>query len=328
MRLGNFKTNVVIVATAVALITGAAKAENIEWSAGSTGGSWFTVVTGLASIVMENNEGLNIRIVPGGGKDNPMKIRAGVSQIAMGIDFLAASAMKGTEPYDTAATNLTSLGSTWMTSQIHIIVDAEETRTADQIFADPSIKVGTSSPATSEALTLRRILAFYENPVDNVKAEGGTVVNADYSQLVAAFQNKQVDVLFGAGTAPTGIAMEVEAGRRAAKIIPFPKELMDGLFEQYGYGSYNIPAGTYKQLQAGNDADVEASALSTVILADAGLDEELVYDIMMSLLQNQDKFGNISGALSNFDPNIAWENQPVPLHPGAARAYKELGYMN
>lgn len=305
----------------------AVKAQNIEWAAGSVGGSWFTVVTGLAGIAMTEVEGLNIRIVPGGGRDNPARIGAGISQIGMGIDFLAAAAFAGEEPYDAPMPNLTSLGSTWFNSQVHVIVDADETRPMEEIFSDPKIRIGTSAPATSEYLTMLRILDHYGLTRESVQAAGGAVISSDYTGLVAAFQNNQIDVMFGAGAAPTGIALEVEAGRREARVIPFPQELLDFLNTTYGYGSLAIPAGTYGMLQRGVEGDVKAANLSTVILADSALDEDLVYKIVSALLANQDSFAGISGGLSGFDPKAAWRDQPVPLHPGAERAYRELGYM-
>ncbi len=304
-----------------------ASAQNIEWTSGSVGGSWFTVTAGLAGIAMEEVDGLNIRIVPGGGKDNPSKIAAGISQLGMGIDFLASAALKGEEPYTKPAPNLTTLGQTWMTSQFHLIVDAEETRGADEIFSDPEITVGTSSPATSEALTLGRILEHYNNGPDVVKDAGGTVMYASYSQLVAAFQNGQVDVVLAAGPAPTGVALEIEAGRRKAKLIPFSDELRAHLTDTYGYGSFPIPAGAYKVLQTEGGDEVMVNALATIVLADAALPEETVYKMMVAILNNQDKFANFSGALKDFNGDIAWKDLPIPLHPGAEKAYRELGYM-
>ena len=79
---------------------------------------------------------------------------------------------------------------------------------------------------------------------------GGTVINGTYTQLVSAYQDGQIDVLFGAGSYPTGIALEVETGRRDPKLLPFPEELMSHLTTEFGYGSGEIPANTYSKLQA------------------------------------------------------------------------------
>ena len=295
--------------------------ENIEWASGSPGGSWFSIVTGLASIVMEENPDIKIRIVPGGGRDNPTLIDGGISQMGMGIDALA-----GTAPYDKPHETLTSLGGQWAPAEFHVIVDADETRSLAEIFSDPAIRVGTSPKATSEELTLQRVLDFYDNTADEIKAAGGTVINGTYTQLVSAYQDGQIDVLFGAGSYPTGIALEVETGRRDPKLLPFPEELMSHLTTEFGYGSGEIPANTYSKLQA-DGAAVPVTTMEAVILISRDISEDTAYRVTKAMLENQDRFAAIYQVLGKFDPKLAWQNQPVPLHPGAEKAYRELGYM-
>lgn len=299
--------------------------ENLEWASGSPGGSWFTIVTGLANIAMEENPDINIRIVPGGGRDNPTRVDNGISQLGMGIDFLAAAAAAGQPPYDKPQETLRSLGGDWAPAEFHVIVPAEETRPLDEILADPTIRIGTSPKATSEELTLQRALEFYDNTPEEIGEAGGTVINGTYTQLISAFQDGQIDILWGAGSYPTGIALEVETGRRDARLIAFPEELMTHLHETFGYGVGEIPAGTYETLQS--DGAVPVTTMEALILISSEVSEDVAYKITKALLENQDKFPNIYAVLAKFEAEKAWQNQPVPLHPGAEKAYKELGYM-
>ena len=306
--------------------SGALAQQNLEWASGSPGGSWFTIVTGLANIVQEKNPDLKIRVVPGGGRDNPTLIDGGISQLGMGIDFLAAAAAKGEEPYKKKYTSLRSLGGTWAPAEFHVIVAAGEKRTLDQILADPKIRIGTSPRATSEELTLQRALVFNNNSPEKIQAAGGRVITGTYTQLISAFQDDQIDVLWGAGSVPTGIALEVETGRRDAKLIGFPEPLMKHLQEKFGYGTGVIPANSYKTVQPGG-SEVKVTTLEAVILISDKVSTDTAYKITKTLLQSQDRFANIYKVLGKFDPKKAWQNQPVPLHPGAEKAYRELGYM-
>jgi TRAP transporter TAXI family solute receptor len=300
--------------------------ENLEWASGSPGGSWYTIVTGLANIVMEKNPDLKIRIVPGGGRDNPTLIDGGISQIAMGIDFLAAAASKGEDPYKKKHETLRSLGGTWAPAEFHVIIPQEETRTLDQILSDPKVRIGTSPRATSEELTLQRALEFYGNSGDKISAGGGTLINGSYTQLISAFQDDQIDVLWGAGSVPTGIALETETGRRAAKLVAFPEPLMANLSESFGYGKGEVPASSYTTLQP-EGAAVPVTTMEALILVSSDVSEDAAYRITKTLIENRERFPNIYKVLGKYDPNIAWQNQPVPLHPGAEKAYKELGFM-
>jgi TRAP transporter TAXI family solute receptor len=308
------------------LATPAYAQTNLEWTSGSPGGSWFTIVTGLSNIIMENNPDIAIRVVPGGGRDNPTKIEGGISQMGMGIDFLAAAALKGADPYDRQHEKLMSIGGTWAPAEFHVIVDADDTRSLAEILADPSIRIGTSPKATSEELTLQRALAFYDNSPEAISDGGGTVITGTYSQLTAAFQDDQIDVLFGAGSVPTGIALEVETGRRKAELVAFPEDLMTYLNTEYGYGIGLIPAGSYETLQA-DGAAIPVTTMEALILVSSDVPEDAVYKMTKTLLEHQDSFENIYKVLGGFDADRAWQNLPVPLHPGAEKAYRELGYM-
>lgn len=311
---------------ATLLAAGAAGAQtNLEWTSGSPGGSWFTIVTGLANIVMEKNPDISIRVVPGGGRDNPSKIEAGISQLGMGIDFLAKAAMDGKPPYDKAHEKLTSLGGTWAPAEFHVIVDETETRPLSEILADPKVRIGTSPKATSEELTLQRALAFYDNDADKISAGGGTLITGTYNQLISAFADNQIDVIFGAGSHPTGIALEVENGRRAAKLVGFEAPLMDHLQSEFGYGKGVIPAHSYEKLQSG-DADIAVTTMEAVILASTDVPDDVTYRIVKTLLESRDRFPNIYKVLGGYNPETAWQNQPVPLNAGAAKAYEELGF--
>ncbi|MBU2961644.1 TAXI family TRAP transporter solute-binding subunit [Citreicella sp. C3M06] len=323
-----FKRLIAPVLAAGTLAASPLSAENLEWTSGSPGGSWFSIVTGLSNIIMEHNPDIAIRVVPGGGRDNPTKIEGGISQMGMGIDFLAAAAMKGMDPYDQPQEKLTSMGGTWAPAEFHVIVDAEETRSLEEILSDPESRIGTSPRATSEELTLQRSLAFYDNSADAIADGGGTVITGTYSQLTAAFQDDQIDVLFGAGSVPTGIALEVETGRRDAKLLAFPEALMDYLNTEYGYGKGSIAAGSYESLQSEESGAVPVTTLEAVILVSTEVPEDTVYAMTKTLLENQEGFGNIYQVLGGFDAERAWQNQPVPLNPGAERAYRELGYMD
>lgn len=323
-----FARSLLGLALGAGLMAGAASAQttNIEWTSGSPGGSWFTIVTGLSNIIMEKNSDIAIRVVPGGGRDNPTKLDGGISQMGMGIDFLAAAAAKGAEPYAKPHKGLMSMGGTWAPAEFHVIVDAKETRSLAEIMADPKLKIGTSPKATSEELTLQRALAFYKNEPAKVSAGGGSVINGTYTQLISAFDDGQIDVIFGAGSAPTGIALEVENGRRAAKLIAMDAPLQDYLSSTYGYGKGQIPAKVYSKIQP-EGAAVSVTTLEALILVHESVSEDVVYRMTKTLLENRSRFGNIYKVLERYDPAIAWQNQPVPLHPGAAKAYKELGYM-
>jgi hypothetical protein len=67
--------------------------------------------------------------------------------------------------------------------------------------------------------------------------------------------------------------------------------------------------------------------MSNAIVASAKLPEDTVYDFTRILLSNLDALRNIHPAFADFDPKEATRLANVPLHAGAARAYREAGLL-
>lgn len=67
------------------------------------------------------------------------------------------------------------------------------------------------------------------------------------------------------------------------------------------------------------------ATVGAIFLISAAVSEDEAYRVTKALLNHRAELASINASLSDFDPAKAWQNLPVPLHPGAARAYRELG---
>jgi TRAP transporter TAXI family solute receptor len=302
----------------------ASQTKNVEWTSGSPGGAWFTQTTGVSTLVMEAVPSVNIRVVPGGGKDNPSRIQAGLSQIGMGIDFLSAAALKGEEPYKQKHDKLRTLGSSGVDVYYMVYVPVEEKRSLAELLSDPKLTIGVTSQATSEHLTLQRALEFYGNSFAKIRQGGGKVVISAYGELIQGFNDNQFDILWTAGEIPSGLASQIIDGRRKVKFVSFSDALQKNLTEKYGYSTGVIKAGTFPELQS---SDISVSAMGNLYLVSADLPDDFVYAMTKAIISNRPRLANIYQAMSRYDPATAWKMQPVPLHPGAEKAFREGGFM-
>lgn len=297
---------------------------NLEFTAGSPGGAWFTQVTGLSALLMSEYPGLSLRVVPGGGKDNASKIQAGISQLGMGLDFISRAALDGKEPYTEPHGKLTTMGSTGVVAQFMVYVAPTETRPLDEVLRDTKLRFGTLTAGTTENLTFMRALAFYGNSADNIRSNGGGITIASYNDLISAYHDGMIDVVWGAGEIPSGVAAQMTTGRLPSKLLSFPPDLIDHLTKNFGYGQSVIPAGTYPDLQTG---DIKVSAADNIFLASADVPEDVIYKITKILIENRAKFPTIYAALANYNPETSAINTAIPLHPGAEKAFRELGFL-
>lgn len=305
--------------------SGQSLAQTVQWTTGQLGGGWYTIGAGLASIIGEELPDYSIQVVPGGGVDNPTKIQEGISQIGMGLDFLSHGAAQGEEPYGQPHDKLRTIGAGWSPTPFHFIHERSVEGDIEAALSSGDIRIATNETGASDELTFRRVLDYYGTSYDEIRAAGGRIVRGSYDEMNNAFGNDQADYIFHAISLPGGAVVELAEGRREARLAPLPEALTRHLHETYGYSFGEIPAGTYSD--SIQDGPVHTAIMDTIMLVSADVDEEIVYEITKALLKNRDKFADVHASLAAFDPETAWKNTPVPMHPGAERAYRELGYM-
>jgi TRAP-type uncharacterized transport system substrate-binding protein len=66
--------------------------------------------------------------------------------------------------------------------------------------------------------------------------------------------------------------------------------------------------------------------MGTTLTVNADVSTDTVYKILKSICSNQDKLGAIHNSMKVFDCKTAGKDAPSPLHPGAVKYYKEMGY--
>ena len=84
-----------------------------------------------------------------------------------------------------------------------------------------------------------------------------------------------------------------------------------------------IPAGTYE----GQTADVQTAAIPNFLVSHSGVSDDLAYQMTKALYDNLDTMYAAHNAAKAIKRENAIKGMPVPLHPGAARYYKEVGLM-
>ncbi len=88
------------------------------------------------------------------------------------------------------------------------------------------------------------------------------------------------------------------------------------------YRVATIPAGMY----AGNDQETTTFGVGATFVTSANISDDVVYVVAKSVMENIDDFRNLHPAFKHLDPNqMVNDGLSAPLHPGAEKAYKELG---
>ncbi|MEM9330467.1 MAG: TAXI family TRAP transporter solute-binding subunit [Pseudomonadota bacterium] len=84
-----------------------------------------------------------------------------------------------------------------------------------------------------------------------------------------------------------------------------------------------IPAGMYN-----NDNDVQTFGVGATFVSSVDVPEEVVYTVVKAVFENFDDFKGLHPAFANLKPEeMITDSLSAPLHPGAAKYYKEKGWM-
>jgi hypothetical protein len=84
-----------------------------------------------------------------------------------------------------------------------------------------------------------------------------------------------------------------------------------------------IPANTYK----GQDKDVPTAAVVNYLVTSTAVSDDLAYQMTKLIFDNLPELANAHAAGKEIKLEKAAADTPVPLHPGAARYYKEKGLI-
>lgn len=76
--------------------------------------------------------------------------------------------------------------------------------------------------------------------------------------------------------------------------------------------------------------DMDAPGMSGMLVTNPDVDEDVVYELVKALYENAEEVRNIGPELSIFDLDYAVEGliKEYPVHPGAAKYFKEVGIWN
>jgi TRAP transporter TAXI family solute receptor len=90
------------------------------------------------------------------------------------------------------------------------------------------------------------------------------------------------------------------------------------------YRMATIPGGMYR----GSDADTQTFGVGATFVSSTAVSEDAVYAVVKSVFENFDAFKKLHPAFANLKPEeMIADGLSAPLHDGAAKYYKEMGWI-
>ncbi len=147
-----------------------------------------------------------------------------------------------------------------------------------------------------------------------------------YNDAAAAFGNKQLDAFWLFTAFPSG-AVIMAAQTNDIKLVNLDADAeASGFYKKYPYfAKLSVPAGTYK----GVDADVPSFQDSALWVANAKVSDDVVYKLLSVIFTPEGLKHMVSQKKTFKEMSIekGANGMVTPMHPGAAKFWKEKGVI-
>lgn len=156
---------------------------------------------------------------------------------------------------------------------------------------------------------------------DALGVENVTIRNGGASDMASQLQDGLIDVFAFAAGVPISAYSELEA-KGGVRFFTFTDKEIETLLKKIPELSPSvIPKGTYRT----QTEDHRTVGLYNFGIAQKDLPDDLVYEIVKAVLENNKEMVQGHSAAKETVPQNASKNTFLPFHPGALRYYKEKG---
>ncbi|MFB9148623.1 TAXI family TRAP transporter solute-binding subunit [Roseovarius ramblicola] len=140
----------------------------------------------------------------------------------------------------------------------------------------------------------------------------------------AALCDNQIDAMVYTVGHPSGSIQEATTACDSV-LVTVSGDAVEGLVNDNPYyRTATIPGGMYR----GNDDDTQTFGVGATFVSSDAVSEDAVYTVVKSVFENFDDFRGLHPAFANLDPQeMATAGLSAPLHAGAAKYYKEQGWV-
>ncbi len=323
-----FKTAAASVIAMSLSVAAPAQAEEANYilATASTGGTYYPVGVALATLVkvkLQPKQKIGMAAISSAGSgENVRLLREGEAQFGIMQGLYGYYAATGTGPLAEVGPqeNLRSVTMLWQNVEQFIVdSDVATSGTMSDMVAltGENMAMGKQNSGTigSNAALLAGL---------------GVDISSDYSLVYGgygpsaeALQNGQVEGVGIPAGVPTGAISQLFASAGdSVTMLNFTDAQIQAADGGRGlWTPFTIEAGTYP----GQDADINTIAQPNFLATSADVSEENVYLITKTIYENLAFLQAIHPATKAMMIERAIAGLPLPLHPGAARYYAEIG---
>lgn len=304
------------IALSLSLLCASVSAQNISIATGGTGGVYYPMGGGLASVLSSKVPGMSATAeVTGGSVDNLNLIGTGKPYVGFSMADAAKDAQIGEGKFAGKKVDLRTLVVLYPNLMHVVTVDSTGIKSMKDLKGK---RISTGSPGSAtEVMAFRLLEAAGIDKDKDVKRERLSV-----AESVNAIKDRKIDAFFWVGGLPTAAVTDL-ANTPGTKIVMVDtSEEVLAMNKKYGnlYFVTTIPKATY----SGMAKDNKVAAVANILVVNANMPDDQAYKIVKAIFDNKLELVRTHQEFMS----VSLENQkakstPVDFHPGALKYFKE-----
>jgi TRAP transporter TAXI family solute receptor len=308
-----------LLAAAILLLSGLAFAQQqyINVLTGGTSGVYYPLGVAMSQIFGKAIPNAKVSVqATKASVENLNLLEAGRGEIAFTLGDSLSDAWKGNADagFKTPLKKLRTVAGIYP-NYIQIVASADSGIRTIQDLKGKRISVG--APKSGTELNARAVL----------KAAGlsysdfSKVEYLPFGESVELMKNRQLDVTLQSAGLGVSSLRDLATSQKIV-VVAIPEDVVKKIGDA-AYQPAMIPAKTYE----GQDQDVPAVAIQNFLVTREGVSDDAVYKMVKAVFENHDALVAAHSAAKAITKENAVKSLPVPLHPGAARYFKEIGVL-
>jgi TRAP transporter TAXI family solute receptor len=299
-----------------ALVWGTVQAQNISIATGGTGGVYYPMGGGLASVLSKKVPGMSATAeVTGGSVDNLNLIGTGKPYVGFSMADAAKDAQSGQDKFTGKKVDLSTLLVLYP-NRMHIVTTGATGIKTMQDLKGKRVSTGSPGSAT-EVMAFRVIEAAGLDKDKDMRRERLSV-----AESVNAVKDRKIDAFFWVGGLPTAAVTDLANTPNTQIVMIDHSKEVDAMNKKYGnlYFKDVIPKTTYK----GMEKDNNVISVANILVTSPKMSEKDAYNIVKAVFDNK-----IELVRTHYEYiSVTLEGQktastPIPFHPGALKYFKE-----
>ncbi|NLO55960.1 MAG: TAXI family TRAP transporter solute-binding subunit [Thermovirga sp.] len=298
----------------MALAAGASAQTFLSLATGGTGGTYYPIGGGMADVISKALPDVQVTAETGNASQANLNL-IGTHQIEMAMvqNDVAAFAYEGKFMFQSPYKNVRAIASLYPETVQAIAMKKSGVTSIRDL---PGKRVSVGAPGSGVQVDVSLIFKSLGYKYSDVNADF-----LDFNLTTERMKDGQLDVGFVVAGYPTASIMDL-ATLHDMTLIEFDDAMIEDLHAEFPFFVKDVvPAGTYR----GVDKDVQTVAVQAMWVCDADLPENLVYRITKAFWENIADVQKVHAKGQLITLDTALDGISVPMHPGAARYYREIG---